>query len=53
MTWIKKDTKAAFYQIKVITEVLVLSKHQGLIIDYSLVFKGRDALESFRQACFC
>jgi hypothetical protein len=53
MAWIEKNTKAAFYQIKVVIKVLVSPKHQELIIDYSLALKRHNALKSFRQACSC
>ena len=50
---IEKDARAALHQIEVVTKVLVLSKHRGPIIDQSVALGGRDALESFRQACTC
>jgi hypothetical protein len=50
---IEKDAKAALHQIEVATGVSVSPKHRGLMIDRSLALGGRDALESFRQACSC
>lgn len=48
---IEKDAKAALHQIEVATSVQVSQKHRRALIGQSLAFAGRDALESFRQAC--
>jgi hypothetical protein len=50
---IEKDARAALHQIEVVTGVVVSSRHRGPMIDQSLALGGRDALESFRQACSC
>lgn len=50
---IEKDARAALHRIEAVTGVSVASKHRGPMIEQSLALGGRDALESFRQACSC
>jgi hypothetical protein len=48
---VETDAKAVLHQHEVATGIQVSQKHRGAIISQSLALGGRDALESFRQAC--
>jgi hypothetical protein len=50
---VDKDAKAALHQIEVAMGIQIAHKYRGAMIDQSLALGGRDALESFRQACSC
>ena len=48
---VDKDAKTALHRFEMATNTTVSHKHRGPMIERSLALGGREALESFRQAC--
>jgi hypothetical protein len=51
MAKVDKDAKTALHRFEMATNTTVSHKHRGPMIERILALGGREALESFRQAC--